>query len=82
VTQIVECSGKPLPVTENLYSLLLRLQHAGNCVFWIDAIYINQEDPGERDKQVQMMSKIYAQASYVLNWLERRLLHMRQLSNC
>ncbi|KAF2994455.1 hypothetical protein E8E14_002076 [Neopestalotiopsis sp. 37M] len=36
---------------------------------WIDAICINQEDPEERNHQVQMMSRIYTRAERVCVWL-------------
>ena len=36
---------------------------------WIDAIYINQEDDDEKERQVQSMAKIYAKASRVIVWL-------------
>ncbi|KAI0166475.1 heterokaryon incompatibility protein-domain-containing protein [Xylariaceae sp. FL1272] len=36
---------------------------------WIDAICINQDDPEERNHQVQMMSRIYTRAKQVCIWL-------------
>ncbi|KAI1331421.1 heterokaryon incompatibility protein-domain-containing protein [Xylariaceae sp. FL0255] len=36
---------------------------------WIDAICICQEDPEERNHQVQMMSRIYTRAKQVCIWL-------------
>ncbi|KAH8656698.1 heterokaryon incompatibility protein-domain-containing protein [Tricladium varicosporioides] len=36
---------------------------------WIDAICINQEDPEERNRQVQMMSRIYTRSKEVCIWL-------------
>jgi hypothetical protein len=37
--------------------------------FWIDAVCINLQDMQERSHQVQLMRKIYQQASSVLVWL-------------
>lgn len=37
--------------------------------FWIDAICIDQDDPSERNHQVQMMSRIYTRAKEVCIWL-------------
>jgi hypothetical protein len=37
--------------------------------FWIDAISINQNDVLERNHQVNLMSKIFSQASLVISWL-------------
>lgn len=36
---------------------------------WIDAICINQDDPSERNHQVQLMSRIYTLAQEVCIWL-------------
>ncbi|KAI1180331.1 heterokaryon incompatibility protein-domain-containing protein [Nemania sp. FL0916] len=36
---------------------------------WIDAICINQDDPEERNHQVQMMSRVYTRAKQVCIWL-------------
>ncbi|KAK4452579.1 HET-domain-containing protein [Podospora aff. communis PSN243] len=38
-------------------------------VMWIDAVCINQDDLGERNHQVQMMSRIYSRAQQVCVWL-------------
>ncbi|KAH8716769.1 heterokaryon incompatibility protein-domain-containing protein [Phaeosphaeriaceae sp. PMI808] len=38
-------------------------------MLWIDAICINQDDPEERNQQVQMMSRIYTRAQKVCIWL-------------
>jgi len=49
------------------------LSHLRFCIveriMWIDAIYINQEDDDEKERQVQSMAKIYAKASRVIVWL-------------
>lgn len=38
-------------------------------ILWIDAICINQDNLGERNHQVQLMSRIYTRASQVCVWL-------------
>jgi heterokaryon incompatibility protein (HET) len=39
------------------------------CIFWIDAICINQNDVAERDHEVRRMAKIYKLADRVVVWL-------------
>jgi hypothetical protein len=73
------CSDKPcsisinkqnLAVTENLHAALLRLRNRSfERILWIDAICINQENLKEQGQQVQLMAKIYSQATRVLVWL-------------
>lgn len=58
-------------VTENLHAALLHLRdHSLDRIIWADAICINQDDIEERNRQVQIMAKIYARASRVIVWLE------------
>jgi hypothetical protein len=76
-----DCEKKPIlinrdlfPVFPNLMDALCHILQAWDSAdpvqhIWIDAIYINQEDPVERGLQVQFMSKIYQTASRVLIWL-------------
>jgi hypothetical protein len=57
-------------VTLNLYAALLHLRnHALSRAVWIDAICIDQENLEEKEQQIQIMAKIYAQASRVVVWL-------------
>ncbi|KFA51961.1 hypothetical protein S40293_09494 [Stachybotrys chartarum IBT 40293] len=59
-----------LPVTTNLYMALKRLRDQSLArVIWVDAICIDQDNMEERNRQVQSMAKIYAQASRVIVWL-------------
>jgi hypothetical protein len=37
-------------------------------LLWVDAVSINQDDTEERNRQVQMMGKIYSTASQVVVW--------------
>ncbi|KAF2433898.1 hypothetical protein EJ08DRAFT_582828, partial [Tothia fuscella] len=53
---------------ENLERFLQTVRYDG-LRLWIDQICINQSDPNERSHQVQMVSRIYSQASQVLVWL-------------
>lgn len=46
----------------------LRLPNQGRTL-WIDAICIDQNDPSERNHQVQMMSRIYTRSQEVSIWL-------------
>ncbi|KAH8767593.1 heterokaryon incompatibility protein-domain-containing protein [Hyaloscypha finlandica] len=58
-------------VTENLAAALRQLSRPGSGVrpIWIDAICINQQDPRERNHQVNKMRAIYEQAECVIIWL-------------
>lgn len=59
-----------LRVREQLALALKYLRHADRSrTLWIDAICINQDDPSERNHQVQMMSRIYTRAQEVCIWL-------------
>lgn len=57
-------------VTDNLFRALrcLRLPDTIRTL-WIDALCINQSDDDEKSQQVQMMSRIYREASQVNVWL-------------
>ncbi|KAF1998247.1 HET-domain-containing protein, partial [Amniculicola lignicola CBS 123094] len=59
-----------LDITLNLHTALCRLRNPGLDRFlWVDAVCINQSDIKERDRQVQLMVKIYASATRVIVWL-------------
>lgn len=65
-------NGKCVLVRKNLWRFL---QHARStaitrsCLFWIDALCIDQSNYKERKHQVNLMSKIYRNATQVLIWL-------------
>ncbi|KAH7186551.1 heterokaryon incompatibility protein-domain-containing protein [Fusarium oxysporum] len=60
-----------LRITTNLHMALKRLRDCSlDRIIWVDGICINQDDTGERSRQVQSMAKIYAKASRVVVWLE------------
>ena len=46
----------------------LRYRHKTR-ILWVDAVCINQDNPSERNHQVQMMSRIYTRARMVCIWL-------------
>lgn len=60
-----------LAVRPNLVEALQGLCHEANPnkMFWIDALCIDQNRPGERDLQVQHMAEIYNYAQNVRIWL-------------
>lgn len=64
------CNGHKKPITRNLWGVLARLQKQRfDCLLWVDAICINQEDEGEKSFQVPMMRDIYERAANVIFWL-------------
>jgi hypothetical protein len=67
-------NGQEFPVTENCYLALQRLRRevtAASIVapVWIDAICIDQDNPMEKGRQVQMMDRIFKEAERVVVWL-------------
>jgi hypothetical protein len=57
-------------VTENLHAALSRLRdHSLERIIWVDAICINQGNEKEKEKQIQLMARIYGQAYSVVVWL-------------
>lgn len=46
-----------------------RNKHLGHSKLWIDAICINQDDLQEKSEQVNVMHRIFTQASFVTIWL-------------
>lgn len=71
-----ECSitinDQRFPVQQNLYNALQYLAkriRSRKCLFWVDAICINQEDGEERNAQVRRMKHIYENAHCIWAWL-------------
>jgi tetratricopeptide (TPR) repeat protein len=63
-------NGHCIDITPNLQGVLVQLRSSTeDRLIWIDAICINQEDPKERSKQVQLMREIYSNARRVIVWL-------------
>ncbi|CAG8977569.1 hypothetical protein HYALB_00013008 [Hymenoscyphus albidus] len=73
ITQDIVVNGIVVPVTENLESALDQFQdpYSTSRRLWVDAICTNQHDLEEKGFQIQLMSRIYAEASEVLVWLGR-----------
>jgi hypothetical protein len=64
------CGAHDFKVSTHLYHGLCRFRSAEEVKFiWVDALCINQSDPGERSHQVGQMRSIYGQAWHVLIWL-------------
>lgn len=68
-TSDIVLNGRVLTVRNNLFDLLLRLSETAQTLLWVDAICIDQENIDERNHQVGLMGKIYAQAASVIVWL-------------
>lgn len=65
-----ESETTSLWVTANCASALRRLRHISQArILWIDIIAIDQSNFEERNYQVELMAKIYSQASQVLIYL-------------
>ena len=65
----VEVDGQQLMVYRNLDEALRRIRTRDIDPLWIDCLSINQSDPAEKSVQVQLMSHIFKNATYVLAWL-------------
>src|SRR3569833_1032082 len=65
----IKVNGIDFPVRENLGHALAALRTAGERVFWIDAICIDQDNKQERNHQVKQMGDIYRRAAQVFVWL-------------
>lgn len=70
-TRTIYVDGRPFQATANLFEALQECRYMGkrHRVLWVDAVCINQRDIIEKSAQVQMMAKIYRQASRVVIWL-------------
>jgi hypothetical protein len=68
--QSIELNNVHFPIGHSLWSFLkeMRLQKRF-CIYWIDAICIDQDSVLERNHQVQMMKQIYSNAQSVSIWL-------------
>ncbi|KAH8805816.1 heterokaryon incompatibility protein-domain-containing protein, partial [Xylogone sp. PMI_703] len=65
--EAIYISEYTLPVTANLHEALLRLRHHSiERIIWVDAICIDQGNDREKEQQIQIMAKIYAQANRVV----------------
>ncbi|XPS94541.1 hypothetical protein M3J09_003852 [Ascochyta lentis] len=70
LSQKISCSGKIIPITKNCEAALRRLRRRGRSRrLWVDAICIDQSDALDKSHQVNLMSKIYMNASQVIAYL-------------
>ncbi|RYP76325.1 hypothetical protein DL769_003665 [Monosporascus sp. CRB-8-3] len=69
-TTKIQIDGCPFTVTSSLHAALiaLRKEH-GAMILWADALCIDQNNKEEQSRQVQLMTRIYSQASSVAVWL-------------
>ncbi|KAF2006133.1 HET-domain-containing protein, partial [Amniculicola lignicola CBS 123094] len=68
----IECDGRLVQGTNNLRHFLRQFGRSPEnyeTLLWVDAICINQQDIGERSRQVALMANIYSNASLVYVWL-------------
>ncbi|TGO41012.1 hypothetical protein BHYA_0028g00540 [Botrytis hyacinthi] len=66
----IKLNGQPFNITPNLHSALHVLRdNSSSSSLWINAICLDQNDPSEKDKQLQIMYLIYMNATRVLVWL-------------
>ncbi|MCJ1393775.1 hypothetical protein MMC18_006651 [Xylographa bjoerkii] len=64
------CSGRSLPITQNLSDALRRLRYSDRpWTGWIDAVCVNQRNLLERGRQVQLMRDVFRGAKQVVIWL-------------
>lgn len=63
----IQVNKRPFLATKNLEAALRTLRlHNSARILWVDAICINQKDPQEKQRQVQMMSKVRIYTSFAL----------------
>ncbi|KAH8892923.1 HET-domain-containing protein [Thozetella sp. PMI_491] len=64
------CNKQTMEIGFNLHQALNERRRRGSSLLlWADAICINQGDLNERSQQVQIMDRIYQEASQVIVWL-------------
>ncbi|KND94197.1 Heterokaryon incompatibility protein 6, OR allele, partial [Tolypocladium ophioglossoides CBS 100239] len=64
---------RALPLTQSIHDALCRVRRTDDVPrrLWADQVCINQEDLGERGRQVQLMNAVYKGAARILVWLGR-----------
>lgn len=68
--RIIRCNGCPVSVTRNLYSALFHLRDEQSPrVFWTDALYIDQTNIDERNRQMQQIREFYSRSAQTVIWL-------------
>lgn len=73
-------SCRPLSIHQKLFDFLLEVRRrVDESLIWVDAIYINQQNVSERNKQVRQMSSIYRSAARVIVWInDSHITHLFQ----
>lgn len=67
---IITIDGRSVRIRQSLADAMSRFRkHDVSRYMWIDAICINQSDPGEKSSQVRLMQHIYAASTQTLIWL-------------
>lgn len=70
--------GQTISITANLHLILERLRRfASDKWFWIDLVCINQSDGKEKGEQVELMGRIYRQATDVFVWLGPQVMFLQ-----
>lgn len=88
MTKTILIDGETFQVRYNLFSALQTIRGiCKKCLWWIDAICIDQKNTSELNEQVRNMKEIYANSSGTLVWLgppdemtEIAFLHLNSLS--
>jgi Heterokaryon incompatibility protein (HET) len=73
---VIQCNAHEVRINSNLAAALRSFRPSSSqppCFLWVDAICINQEDPEEKARQVQIMLTIFQKAKSVLVWLDDAL---------
>ena len=68
----ITVNGQETLVRQSLLGALVGVAstvRASECLLWVDALCINQDDSLERSQQVQLMKILYERAHSVLSWL-------------
>lgn len=71
-TESILCNGLEMKIAANLHQAIQTLFNPPLSLelpFWIDAICINQDDDGEKSRQVGRMGDVYRKAKKVAVWL-------------
>ena len=67
---IILIDNCPFQIRASLFQALSKLtSQASTATLWVDQICINQLNNNEKQRQVQLMSRIYQQADQVICWL-------------
>ncbi|KAK4446723.1 heterokaryon incompatibility protein-domain-containing protein [Podospora aff. communis PSN243] len=66
----IQVNGQKFKITSGLHCALIKLRRSFHTrTLWVDSICINQNDVGEKAKQVALMADIYRNAAQTVVWL-------------